>query len=124
MVANLKAFDDQFPDVLAAGHREATQDVSEALGNYPAVPQGSSYIRTMAYADTQVIEYVSPTESYVATPVEHAIYLRGDGESYPGAYMHVGWWESITDIVARLTQPIIDIFNNRIEGLIWRIFGS
>jgi hypothetical protein len=60
----------------------------------------------------------------VETPIDYAIYLRGDGEGYPGAYMHVGIWESISEIVERLEPNTVLILENRIDGVLYRIFGE
>lgn len=126
-VAALRQFDEQLPDVIQASLKEGTQDVSEALGNYPTQPASIAkpprqYVRTMAYQQSRVISYTE-TSSTVETPIDYAVWLRGNGAGYEGAWMHLGVWESISAIIERLTQPITDIFERRINALIWRLFG-
>ena len=122
--ALLKAFAEELPDVIVAGVKEIQQDVSQALKNEPPPPPGSRYVRTDNYINTQVETPIQSSGQQVLgaveTPISYAIYLRGDG-NYPGAWMHVGRFESIAAIVERLTPGAVVTMENRIDGLEMRL---
>lgn len=99
-----------------------------AITTYPNAPARSHYTRSYQYRDTATgkPQITMDTVAYViTTPMPYARYLRGDLEDgYPGAWMHVGRWESLQHIVDRLQPGFARHIQEALDDYIHRVFGD
>jgi hypothetical protein len=125
-VAALAQFTDKLPNEVQSGVDESMQAIHDATAAYPDRPS-TRYARTGYYALSQSvqIQQIGPdVVGTVETPAPYAIYLRGDGAGYDGAWFQSPYWQSLSSIIAEHTPRALTTIQNRIEGLIRGLFGE
>jgi len=97
----------------------ATFPIFYALADYPDQVEGSDYVRTYHYREsiTSDVQVSGSDVEYTATQAaDYSIYLRGDGDNYPGAYMHVGRWRSLKNIMDSLIPVAVYKMQDRLTA--------
>lgn len=126
-VLALKEFGYALPDEIADSIQTDGFAMYYALATYPPPPDGSTYVRTYYYQDSidlQLAYNAGAVELLIHQAAPYAIYLRGDLEGYPGAWMHVGRWRTLQNIVDAFLPVIKARLQARIDALIARLFGG
>lgn len=120
-----KEFSNQIQDAVDDGLREGGEPIVLDLMTYPPYEMGSSYTRTFNY-----MQSITPIEMTVVSPgvfeasghMPYDIFLRGTSDgSYPGAYMHVGRWETLVQIALNRLQGVRDAIDRKIGDLAARL---
>ncbi len=106
----------------------ATTMVKQAVKTYPP-PRPTRYVRTGYYGqnvtDSAPIEQGTKVVGYVTSAAPYSIYLRGQPDgSYRQAWMHVGFWQPLADLIDDYRDKITSLVNDRIVALIRQAFGG
>lgn len=120
----LNTLAEEAPDELGAGLKIAGLPVVTALQTYPPPPPNSSYQRTYAYQRSiqSAVDVVGRNAYFAAwSDSPYEIYLRGNLEGYPGAYMHVGRWRTLVNIWETFSAVVSAQLQRRLEALISRL---
>ncbi len=133
--AQLSDFQLQVNDAIAAGLQEGRLPIAQAMRTYPPQPpfMGAPttreihlYHQTGNYGQRITTPYIQQSGGYVTAEIDsgadYSIYLRGtpDG-SYAGAWMHLGIWQPLFDILEQFLPGVSDAIERRIDALIERL---
>ena|SRR5258708_3947168 len=125
-MAALAQFTDELPNEVQSGVDESMQAIHDATAAYPDRP-ATRYVRTGYYGSSQTvqIQQIGPdVVGTVETPAPYAIYLRGDGAGYDGAWFQRPYWQSLSSIIAEHTPRAMAAIESRISELIRSLFGA
>jgi hypothetical protein len=123
----VRALKERLMEELYAESRAVSPLLADSLREYPAERPGSDYVRTYSYQQSINVQTTYRTGAIDitarASEVQH--WLRGDLDGgYPGAWMHVGRWQSMVNIVSAFMVKLQAALNRRIERLIGELFGT
>lgn len=133
-IAALTEFAEQIPDAAEQGMREGMQPIRQAMYTYPdqpgymgkREPAPALYERTNNYRDgisqVQLYQEAGGVVGEIDSGAPYSIYLRGtpDG-SYGGAWMHLGIWQPLFDIVEQFLPGISERIQANIDQLAARL---
>jgi hypothetical protein len=117
---------DEVPAELELAGREGISIIHRRAAGYPAKGSSDSYERTGLYGKTQTSGVWRDGKGVVAyhnSNRDYSIWVRGDGKKYPGAWMHVGVWESLITILAESLPKIRSIVDAALQRLMNRVLG-
>ena len=114
------------PKALDIGLTAGMQPIASRMRAYPAQPAPRNpkhaYARTNKYRDMTIgplVQYMgSGVEGKITSSAPHSIYVRGDLEGYPGAWMHLGVWQPVQEIVDEETPHIVERIQQQVDQLI------
>lgn len=105
---------------------DATAMIQEVEATYPPQPP-TSYVRTGSYGEA-IVSRVETTEEgatgTVTAMMDYSIWVRGEYEGRGPAWMHVGIWDSLTQLVEQLMPRIMQAAQQRVAAAIARLFGG
>ena len=125
--ARLKAFGQGLKDESLASMNLMTNQFSSAVKTYPPI-RSTSYVRTGYYYQTVTDKVVDSLDNkvvgYITEGAPYSKWLRGlpDG-SYRQAWMHVGFWQPLVDMLETYAPQWVKLVTDRINALKTRIFG-
>jgi hypothetical protein len=123
---NLSRARTEIPDELAVAGSQGITLIHRAAGSYPSYAGKGKSERTGLYGKTQtsgVYRQGSGIVAYHNSPAKHSIWVRGDGLKYPGAWMHVGVWQSLISILAENLPKIRTIVDAALQRVMNRLLG-
>lgn len=114
----------EIPPAVESELTQAAFPVYFNLADYPSPRPGQKYVRTFEYR--RLLSYVIESAGNVVMltfkqGAAYSRYLRGDGDKYPGAWMHVGRWRSLKDIIDTFTPVVEFKLQAAVQRLISRL---
>lgn len=131
-IAALFAVRKEIPEDLNLAMYEALSPMLDAESEYPPQPPSmaapghrlvKTYQRTGYYGRSNYIivqRIDNGVYGSVVSPASYAKYVRGDGEDYPGAWMHVPFWTSLRKIKDKYIPAALAILRNSVNQTIAR----
>lgn len=110
----------------SVGVAEVGSIVYDDLAEYSAPIPTSDYVRTYNYRDglAPMLTVEPDSVDYTVTEtVDYSKWLRGDGD-YPGAWMHVGRWQSLMQIIAKRTPLAMQKVADAVVAFLARVWGN
>lgn len=130
----LRQFKEQTPAEFQVALAAGMKPIVGAMKQYPPQPpyMGApttgrivSYRRTGNYGARITGPYVeqhgNEIVGYINSGASYSTYLRGDLAGYPGAYMHIGIWQTLTEIIAKLLPQTQSRIERQLSSLINRL---
>jgi hypothetical protein len=124
-IGQLRALKQGIRPELETAMNEAGQILMDGTQYYP--PSQGDHRRSGLYGKTQTFNVFSNGAQVFGQAnyqQPYSIYLRGtqDG-SYRGAWMHLGIWESLADIIERVLPRMVAKLSDRLDQFIKSIMG-
>lgn len=104
----------------------AAEPLDYALSEYAPERPGSDYERTFDYLRSVDVhtELTPDGVELVATHGPEGYWLRGDGNTYEGAWMHRGRWRTLREIIERFVPATLSGLERRLQSWIKLVLGD